>query len=114
MKDSRPISWLKGARRAFEAFPRELQLEARRALTVAAEGGKAEKAKPFKGVDGGAFELALRHKGDAYRVIYAVQVGADLWVVHAFQKKSKTGIKTPKAEVELIRERLKRIREISH
>jgi phage-related protein len=48
-------------------------------------------------------ELALRHRGDAFRVVYAVQLGADVWVIHAFQKKSKTGIKTPKAEIDLIR-----------
>ena len=81
------------------------------ALTIAAEGGKADTAKPFKGVDGGVFEIALRHHGNAYRVIYAVQLGADLWVVHAFQKKSKSGIKTPQVEVNLIRERLKRLKE---
>ena len=53
----------------------------------------------------------LRHRGDAFRVVYAVQLGEDLWVVHAFQKKSKSGIKTPQAEVDLIRERLKRLKE---
>ena len=111
MRDTRPITWLKSAARDFEAFPAEAQLVMRRALTVAAEGGKAEKAKPFKGVDGGVFEIALPHRGDAFRVVYAVQIGADIWVIHAFQKKSKTGIKTPKAEVDLIRERLKRLKE---
>lgn len=108
---TRPISWVKGALRDFEAFPIEVQIEVRRALTVAAEGGKADKAKPFKGLDGGVFELALRHQGDAFRVIYAVRLGSDIWVVHAFQKKSKTGIKTPQVEVDLIRERLKRLKE---
>lgn len=56
-------------------------------------------------------ELVLRHQGDAYRVVYAVQIGADVWVIHAFQKKSKSGIKTPKAEIDLIRDRLKRLKE---
>ncbi len=112
MRATRPISWLKAALRDFEAFPAEVQLEVRRALTVAAEGGMSDKAKPFKGVDGDVFEIALRHRGDAFRAIYAVRIGADLWVIHAFQKKSKTGIKTPKAEVDLIRERLKRLKEM--
>jgi phage-related protein len=112
MRNTRTISWLKAAFRDFEDFPAEVRLEVLRALTVAAEGGKSDKAKPFKGVDGGVFEIALRHRGDAYRAIYAVQIGADLWVIHAFQKKSKTGIKTPKAEVDLIRERLKRLKEM--
>jgi phage-related protein len=112
MRATRPISWLKAALRDFEAFPAEVQLEVRRVLTVAAEGGKSDKAKPFKGVDGGVFEIALRHLGDAFCAIYAVRIGADLWVIHAFQKKSKTGIKTPKAEIDLIRERLKRLKEM--
>ena len=81
------------------------------ALTIAAEGSKSDKAKPFQGVDGGVFEIALGHRGDAFRVIYAVKIGADIWVIHAFQKKSKTGIKTPQMEADLIRERLKRLKE---
>ena len=111
MRLTRKISWLKSARRDFELFPANVREDAFRALTVAAEGGKADKAKPFKGVDGGVFEIALRHRGDAFRVLYAVQLGDDLWVIHAFQKKSKTGLKTPQAEVDLIRERLKRLKE---
>ena len=82
-----------------------------RALTVAAESGKSDKAKPFKGVGSGVFEIALRHRGDAFRAIYAVQMGVDLWVIHAFQKKSKTGIKTPHSDVDLIKDRLKRLKE---
>lgn len=83
----------------------------RDALTLAAEGQMSGKAKPFKGVEGGVFEIALRHRGDAFRVIYAVKIDVDVWVVHAFQKKSKSGVKTPQAEIELIRERLKRLKE---
>jgi phage-related protein len=107
----RPISWLKGARRDFEAFPFEAQEDAAQALSIAARGGKADVAKPFKGAGSGVFEIALRHRGDAFRVIYAVQIGDALWVVHAFQKKSKSGIKTPQSDVDLIRERLKRLKE---
>lgn len=81
------------------------------ALTIAAEGSKSDKAKPFKGVDGGVFEIALRHRGDAFRVVYAVKIGPAIWVIHAFQKKSKTGIKTPQTEIDLIRDRLKRLKE---
>lgn len=81
------------------------------ALTIAAEGGKSDNTKPFKGVEGGVFEIALKYRSDAFRVLYAVKIGADIWVIHAFQKKSKTGIKTPQLEVDLIRERLKRLTE---
>lgn len=53
----------------------------------------------------------MRHRNDAFRVVYAVQIDADLWVVHAFQKKSISGIKTPQHEIDVVRERLKRLKE---
>jgi phage-related protein len=81
-------------------------------LTIAAEGRKADIAKPMKGLGSGVLEVALAWRGNAYRTVYAVQLGRDLWVVHAFQKKSKTGIKTPKQEIDLIKERIKRLREM--
>ena len=111
MRNTRPVSWIKAARRDFEEFPEDVQAVMMGALTIAAEGSKSDKAKPFKGVEGGVFEIALRHRGDAFRVIYAVKIGADIWVIHAFQKKSKAGIKTPQMEVDLIRDRLKRLKE---
>ena len=79
--------------------------------TEAIRGIKIDTAKPFKGFDGGVFEIAVKHRGDAFRTIYAVQIGAALWVIDAFQKKSKSGIKTPQMDVERIRERLKRLKE---
>jgi phage-related protein len=78
---------------------------------MASEGGKSDSAKPFKGVGSGVFEIAVRHRGDPYRSIYAVQIGADLWVIHAFQKKSKTGVKTPQSDIDLIKQRLKHLKE---
>ncbi|WP_246247053.1 type II toxin-antitoxin system RelE/ParE family toxin [Candidatus Methylobacter favarea] len=57
------------------------------------------------------FEIALKYRGDAFRALYAVKTGAEIWVIHAFQKKSKSGIKTPQMEVDLIRDRLKNLRE---
>ena len=81
------------------------------ALTVAAEGGKANIVKPLHGLGAGVFEIALPHRGDAFRVVYAAQIGDDLWVVHAFQKKATQGIKTPKREIDLVEQRLKRLRE---
>lgn len=107
----RQISWLKSALKDFEAFPLEVQQDAAQALSIAARGGKADTAKPFKGVGSGVFEISLRHRGNAYRVLYVVQIGDALWVIHAFQKKSKSGIKTPQMEVDLIHERLKRLKE---
>jgi len=82
------------------------------ALSVAAEGGMAGIAKPVKGLGSGVFEVALPFRGNAFRVVYAVQLGDELWVIHAFQKKSTQGIKTPKHEIDLIRDRLKRLKEM--
>ena len=81
-------------------------------MTIAAEGGKADIAKPMRGLGSGVFELALPFRGDAFRVVYAVQLGEDIWVVHAFQKKSTRGIKTPKSEIDLVKDRLKRLKEM--
>ncbi len=65
----------------------------------------------MRGLGSGVFEIALPFRSDAFRVVYAVQLGDDLWVVHAFQKKSTRGIKTPKHEIDLIKDRLKKLRE---
>jgi phage-related protein len=112
MRATRPVSWLTPARKAFEEFPegaREICIDA---LSVAAEGGKAAIAKPMKGLGSGVFEVALPYRGNAFRVVYAVQLGEELWVIHAFQKKSMQGIKTPKHEIELMKDRLKRLKEM--
>jgi phage-related protein len=82
------------------------------ALRIAACGEKADKAKPMKGLGTGVFEIALAYRGNAYRAVYAVQIDEDIWVVHAFHKKSTQGIKTPKREIDLIRARLKRLQEM--
>ena len=72
-----------------------------RALKIAAEGQKADIAKPMKALGSGVYEIALWHNSNTYRVVYAVQIGADLWVVHTFQKKSKKGISTPKQDIDV-------------
>jgi phage-related protein len=107
------VLWVKAARKEFETFPtgaREIILSA---LVIAAEGRKADIAKPMKGLGSGVWEIALPYRSDAYRVVYAVQIGDAVWVVHAFQKKSTKGVATPLKEVEIIKARLKRIREIA-
>ena len=108
---TRPISWIKAALRDFQNFPEGARTEIARVLVIAAEGGKADIAKPMKGFSSGVFEIALKYRGDAFRAVYAVQIGDALWVVHAFQEKSKTGIKTPKHEIDLIHDRLGRLKE---
>ena len=100
------------ARKTFESFPDGAQSICLAGLTIAAEGGKADVAKPMKGLGSGVFEIALPYRGNAFRVVYAVQLGADIWVVHAFQKKSTQGIKTPKHDIDLVKDRLKRLKEM--
>ena len=103
---------MKAALRDFEAFPENAQSVCLAALTMAAEGGKADIAKPMKGMRSGVFEIALPYRKEALRGVYSVQLGEDIWVVHAFQKKSTHGIKTPKQDLGLVRDRLKRLREM--
>src|SRR6202795_3181038 len=111
-RTTRPVSWIRAALKEFEAFPEGARTTCLAALTIAAEGGKADVAKPMHGVGSGVFEIALPFRGDAFRVVYAVQLASEIWVVHAFQKKSTQGIKTPTREVDLIKDRLKRLKEI--
>jgi len=109
---TRPVSWIRAALKEFEAFPEGARSICLTALTVAAEGGKADIAKPIHGIGSGVFEIALPFRGDAFRVVYTVQLAAEIWVVHAFQKKSTQGIKTPKREIDLVKDRLKRLKEM--
>ena len=95
----------------FGEFPKSVRRQMIVALRMAAGSEKAETAKPMRGFVGGIFEIAVRHRGDAYRAVYAVQMDKDVWVLHAFQKKSTSGIKTPKREIDRIRERIRRVKE---
>ena len=108
VRNTRTISWVKAAWKDFLDFPKDAQDKAATALTFVAEGGKPDSAKPLTGLGSGVWEIAIKSRGDAYRVVYALQFGEDIWVVHVFQKKSKQGIATPKPEIDLVRERIKR------
>lgn len=109
---TRPISWIKAAKKDFSKFPERVQTRMLTALEIAASGQTADIAKPMKGLGAGVFEIALEHKTDAYRSVYAVKLDDDIWVVHAFQKKSSQGVKTPKAEIEKIKARIKTLKEM--
>jgi phage-related protein len=108
----RSVSWVRPALKEFATFPAAVREQMSYALEIAAAGQMADTAKPMKGLEGGVYEIALPHRGDAFRAIYAVKIGDDIWVIHAFQKKSTQGIKTPQREVDVIRERLKRLKEM--
>ena len=109
---TRPISWIRAALKEFETFPEGARSICLAALTIAAEGGKADIVKPMQGLGSGVLEIALPFRGDAFRVVYAIQLAEEIWVIHAFQKKSTQGIKTPQREVDLIKDRLKRLKEM--
>ena len=111
-RKTRPVSWIRAALKEFETFPEGVRSIGLAALTIAAEDGKADVAKPMHGMGPGVFEIALPFKGDAFRVVYALHFADEIWVVHAFQKKSTQGIKTPQREIDLIKDRLKRLREM--
>ena len=104
------VYWIKAAGKDFRKFP--LAVQENYALAIAAEGQKADAAKLMKGLGAGGFEIALSYKTDAYRAVYAVQLGEDIWVIHAFQKKAKYKSETPKQDVDLIKDRLQRLKEI--
>jgi phage-related protein len=110
-KSLRTISWVKAALKDFQQLPEAVRDDAADALTEIAEGGAPDIAKPLTGLGAGVWELAIKERGDAFRVVYALQLGDDIWVVHAFPKKSKSGIATPKHEIDLVRERIKRLKE---
>ena len=107
----RIISWVKAAQKEFDTFPLEVKQKIVRALRIAYEGKNADIAKPMKGLGSGVFEIAFPHNTNAYRVVYAVQIGEDVWVIHAFQKKAKKGLATPKKEIDLIKDRIKWLKE---
>ena len=109
---TRPVSWIRSALKQFERFPEGARSICLAALTIAAEGGKADVAKPMHGLGSGVFEIAVPFRGDAFRVVYAVQLAEEIWVMHTFQKKSTQGFKTPLREIDLIKDRLKRLKEM--
>ncbi len=111
VRSTRKISWIKAALKDFQDFPVDAQDRAGTALTMVAEGANPDIAKPLSGLGSGVWELAIKSRGEAYRVVYALQLGDEIWVVHAFHKKSKKGIATPKPEIELVKERIKRLKE---
>jgi phage-related protein len=103
----KPLFWVGSSLVDLLAFPEEVKDDMGAALSVAQFGGKHPSAKPWKGLGAGVFEIVEDHRGDAYRIIYVVKFAEALYVLHAFQKKSPSGIKTRRRGVELIRERLK-------
>lgn len=103
----KPIVWLGDSLRALKAFPAIVRDEVGYALFLAQRGEKHVSAKPLKGLGPGVLEVVSDHRGDTFRAVYTVRLADRVFVLHAFQKKSKRGVATPQADVELIRRRLK-------
>lgn len=103
----KPLLWIVSSKRDLKKFPKPVQYNLGRALQTAQWGGKSDDAKPLKGFKGASvLEVVEDYDGDTYRAVYTVKFRRAVCVLHAFQKKSKKGIKTPKVVIDLIEERL--------
>jgi phage-related protein len=112
MPDIRPVAWIGSSKADLSVFPEEVKDSIGFALYVAQQGGKHRTAKPLRGFGGaGILEIVDDFDGDTYRAVYTVRFAGRVYVLHVFQKKSKSGIKTPKAELNLIQSRLRRAEE---
>lgn len=107
-ENPKPVSWIASSYKDYRTFPEPVQDVMGYALFRAQQGAKHEDAKPLKGFGGaGVLEIVTDHDSDTFRAVYTVKFATAIYVLHAFQKKSKSGIKTPLEDIELIRRRLK-------
>jgi phage-related protein len=107
-KTDTPLEFIGTSRDDLSGFPDEVKAYIGFALRVAQTGGKHPDAKPLKGFGGaGVLEIVSDFDGDTFRAVYTVKIKGVIYVLHAFQKKSKKGIATPKAEIDKIKRRLK-------
>lgn len=106
--NEKPVRWIGQSRGDLRQFPDEVKRDIGFALAFAQRGEKHPSAKPLKGFGGaGVLEIVEDHRGDTYRAVYTVRFGRILYVLHAFMKKSTSSIKTPRHEIDLIKQRLK-------
>src|SRR4249920_1788548 len=108
----KPLVWIGSSKKDLKTFPEEVQDLLGYALYVAQMGGKHPDAKPLKGFGGaGVLEIVDDHQGDTYRAVYTVKLREVVYALHAFQKKSTTGIATRKQDIDLIKQRLRQAQE---
>ena len=103
----KPLLWIGSAKSDLLEFPEAVKDEIGVALSVAQFGGKHPKAEPWKGEGPGVLEIVEDRRGDTYRAVYTVKFEKAAYVLHAFQKKSPSGIKTAQADVEMVSRRLR-------
>src|SRR4051794_12029411 len=106
--DTKPVFWVASSKKDLRKFPRGVRQTIGQALFDAQTGGKHPSAKPLKGFHGaGVLEVVEDDNGNTYRAVYTVTFAGAVYVLHAFQKKSKKGSKTPPEEIERVKARLK-------
>jgi phage-related protein len=105
----RILYWEGSAKKDFKTFPVAVQKDMGVALFIVQIGGMPHAVKPWKGSGPGVYELVDDHRGDTFRAVYTVRFGDAVHVLHAFQKKSKSGIATPRPDTRLVEERLKAV-----
>ncbi len=104
----KPLQWVGSSKKDLLAMPNDVLDVFGFALHLAQTGKKHDQAKPLKGFGGaGVLEVVEDYMGDTYRAVYTVKIADVVYVLHCFQKKSKSGIETPKHEMDLIRDRLR-------
>lgn len=103
----KPVHWVGSSKRDFLAFPDGVKDDMGTALGIAQFGGTAPSAKPWKGRGAGVLELIESRDGNAYRAVYTVRFEGAVYVLHAFQKKSPSGVRTARTDVALVARRLK-------
>jgi phage-related protein len=104
----KPLIWMGASRKDFSAFPEEVKSEMGYGLFQAQQGLRHSKAKTLTGFGGaGVVEIVSGYRSDAFRTVYTVRFASSVYVLHAFQKKSKTGIATPQGDINLVRRRLR-------
>ena len=102
----RPLRWVGSSKRDYGRFPARVQDNLGFALFLVQTGQHPPAAKPLRGLGSGVVELVEDFDGNTYRAVYTVRFSDVVYVLHAFMKKSKRGIKTPKPDIDLIRRRL--------
>ena len=103
----RPVEWVGSTRQNLKAFPADVQDHIGFAIYQAQAGLKHRDAKSLKGLGAGVLEVVSRYGGETYRAVYTVRYEGAIYVLHAFQKKARKGIATPKQDIDLIKHRLK-------
>lgn len=108
----KPVVWMGDSLSVVRRFPATVREEIGYALYLAQVGAKHPRAKPLKGWGAGVLEVVSDCRGDTYRAVYTVKLRGRVYVLHAFMKKSKRGIATPKTEIELVKQRMRRATEL--